>query len=81
MEIQTAIQQHVRQRLEDAFGKAMAMMIWASAMNKAGLSSSLDPDRDGYLRLIDAICSDDRCVDMWGAAGCRSTADAWRTLV
>jgi hypothetical protein len=80
MEIRAALDQHVRKRLEDTFGKAVAMLIWASAHGATGISS-LDPDRDGYLRLVDAICCDQRVVDMWGRSGTEHTLREWRELV
>jgi hypothetical protein len=80
MEVRAALDEHVRKRLEDSFGKAVAMLIWASAHGRAAISS-IDPDRDGYLRFIEAICADQRVVDMWGKSGTEHALQQWRGLV
>lgn len=80
MEIRDALTLHVRKRLEDSFGKAVAMLIWASADRTSGISS-LDPDRDGYIRFVEAICCDQRVIDMWGKSGADHTLVQWKTLV
>lgn len=80
MEIREALDQHVRKRLEDSFGKAVAMLIWASAHGASGIST-MTPDRDGYLRLVDALCVDQRVIDMWGRSGAEHALREWRSLV
>ena len=70
----------LRAKLESSFGKAMAMMIVASAANAAGVSTvGLTPDE--FRRLADEVCKDQRVVDMWGAASAADTANQWRSLV
>lgn len=72
-----AIEKRVRHRLEDSFGKALAMLIMAAASNETGVHS-FDPSETEYARLIEAICRDQRCVDMWGASGTSDTLHQWR---
>lgn len=70
----------LRGKLEASFGKAMTMMILASASNEIGVSTvSLSPMDFG--RLADAVGRDQRVVDMWGAAEAADTANQWRSLV
>jgi hypothetical protein len=71
---------HLRSKLEGSFGKAMAMMILAAASNETGVSTVALNDRD-FQRLADAVCRDQRVIDMWGAAGAADTATQWRQLV
>lgn len=72
--------EQLRGRLESTFGKAMAMMIMASAANVAGVSTvSLTPS--DFERLAHAVCNDQRVVDMWGAAGAADAETEWRQLV
>ena len=75
-----AAMEHLRGKLESSFGKAMAMMILASASNSVGVSTVGITDGD-FLRLADAVCRDQRVIDMWGAAGAADTAMQWRQLV
>jgi hypothetical protein len=79
MDLKAAIDTQVRRRLEDSFGKAMAMMIWASATNKSGMSVH-EPDSESFVRHVDAICSDPRCQDMWGKASCEANRTYWKSL-
>jgi len=79
MDCGAALEQ-LRGKLEASFGKAMAMMIIASASNQAGVSTvGLDPG--GFSRLAEAVCRDQRVVDMWGQAGASDVAAQWRQLV
>ncbi len=79
MECSTAME-HLRGKLEATFGKAMAMMILATASNEAGVSTvSLTPADFG--KLADAVCRDQRVIDMWGAAGAADAAAQWHQLV
>ncbi len=75
----TALDQ-LRGKLESSFGKALAMMIMASASNAAGVTT-VGLSNDEFLRLADAVSRDQRVVDMWGAAGAADAAEQWRTLV
>lgn len=72
---------HVRSALTDTFGAAVATMIIASATNAARVASVHDLTREDFLSLVDAICDDQRCVDMWGTAGCGDRRQQWRVLV
>lgn len=79
MECSQAVDQ-LRTKLESTFGKAVAMMILASASNQAGVATmALSPDQ--FLRLADAVSRDQRVVDMWGSAGAADAASQWRQLV
>lgn len=70
----------LRSRLEATFGKALAMMIIASASNEAGCSTvSITPPE--FQRLAEAVATDSRVVDMWGAAGAADALSSWRQLV
>jgi hypothetical protein len=80
MEVREALEQHVRKRLEDSFGRAVGMLIWASADRVSGISS-IDPDRAGYMRFVEAVCTDQRVVDMWGKSGADHTLAQWKVLV
>jgi hypothetical protein len=79
MEVRDALDHHVRKRLEDSFGKAVAMLIWATADRASRMP--LDPDRESYLRFVEAVCGDQRVVDMWGKSGAEHTLVQWKTLV
>lgn len=79
MDSQAAFDQHVRPRLENTFGKAVTMLILATASNAAGVTM-MGLDRSGYERLCEAIARDSRVVDMWGASGASDTLQQWRTL-
>lgn len=79
MDCLAAVEQ-LRGKLESTFGKAMAMMILASASNAAGVSTvALSPTE--FARLAHAVCSDQRVIDMWGAAGAADTESQWAQLV
>lgn len=79
MDCPQAIDQ-LRYKLESSFGKAMAMMILATASNQIGVSTVALTPAD-FVRLADAICRDQRVLDMWGSAGAADTATQWRQLV
>ena len=79
MDCQPAVDQ-LRSKLEATFGKAMTMMIVASASNAIGASTmSMTPEQ--FVSLAEAICRDQRVVGMWGAAGAADVAAQWRQLV
>jgi len=73
------IEQHVRHRLEDSFGKTLATLIIMGASNAASMPI-IDPSRDDYIRFVDHLCKDQRVLDMWGAAGAASANAQWKQL-
>lgn len=75
-----AAMDQLRGKLESSFGKAMAMMILASASNAIGTPTVGISDSD-FVRLAEEVCRDQRVVDMWGAAGASDAASQWRQLV
>ena len=79
MECGPALEQ-LRSKLEASFGKALAMMILASASNQTRVSTvSLTSDQ--FVRLAEAISRDQRVVDMWGVSGAADAAVQWRQSV
>ncbi|GAB4280487.1 MAG: hypothetical protein Kow0056_14940 [Coriobacteriia bacterium] len=79
-EVSTALEEHVKRRLEDTFGKAVAMLILASATSAAKVPTA-DLTAGEYRRLVDAICCDQRVLDMWGEDGAESARQEWLALV
>ncbi len=79
MEYQAAFENHVRTRLESSFGKAVAMLIVASASNASG-ANTMGMDATGYEKLCKAITSDQRVVDMWGASGAEEALRQWNSM-
>lgn len=80
MDVSEAINDHVRKRLEDSFGKAVAMLIMMSATTSARVpTGDLNPGE--YRRLVDAICCDQRVLDMWGDSGVQQARNYWEGLV
>jgi hypothetical protein len=75
-----AVDRHIRQRLEDTFGKAVATMIIASASNTSG-AQTFDPSVDDFMKLATAVCKDSRVLDMWGQAGAGDALDGYKDLV
>jgi hypothetical protein len=75
-----AFEDHVRSKLEDSFGKAVAMLIVASATTSANVPTA-DLTIGEYHRLVEAICCDQRVVDMWGDAGVQQARQEWERLV
>ncbi len=73
------VEQSVRRRLADSFGAAVTMLIMASATRAAGVPV-MELSREDYLALVEAICGDQRVVDMWGAAGTASAHREWSAL-
>lgn len=69
----------VREKLESSFGKAVAMMIMASASNAAGVST-IGLNKSQFTALIEAIARDQRVVDMWGVSGASDALAQWRQL-
>lgn len=80
MDCQGAFNEHVRSKLESSFGKAVAMLILASASNASGVTTG-GLDAQDYVKLCEAITRDQRVVDMWGASGAADTFVQWRALV
>lgn len=79
MDGSTAFDQ-LRSKIEATFGKAMAVMIIASASNATGVSPIGISEGD-FLRLAESIARDQRVVDMWGVAGASDAMTQWRQLV
>lgn len=79
LDYKSLIDAHVRQALGDSFGGAVGTMIFASASNAANVPIH-ELDRDGYLRLVDAVCTDQRVLDMWGEMGAADRRRQWRDL-
>jgi hypothetical protein len=80
MDIVTALNSQVKPGLSDTFGIAMANMIILQCSQKAGVSM-MGLDSAGYLKLVNAIVSDDRVVQMLGRAGAQAKRDAWSSAV
>lgn len=80
MDVVTAINTHVKQGLADTFGMTMANMIVLQCSQKVGVGM-MGLDSAGYMRLIDAIASDERVVQMLGQAGAQAKRTMWAALV
>ena len=70
----------VREKLESSFGKAMTMMILASASNATG-TSTFGMSNEQYAQFVECVCRDQRVVDMWGARGAGDALNQWKALV
>ena len=81
MEVRDALDQHVRKRLEDTLRQGGGDADLGLGAHGARHARRSMPDRDGYLRLVDAICGDQRVVDMWGRSGAEHALRQWRSLV
>jgi hypothetical protein len=75
--LQETFDSHVRAKLESSFGKAVATMIVASA-SSAACASTVDLQRDDYVKLCEAIACDQRVLDMWGSAEAEDTLSQWK---
>lgn len=71
-----ALDSVVRPKLEDTFGKAVAMLIIMSATAAAGVPT-VELNKDQYLSLVRALADDERVRNMWGAAGVSSQLAQW----
>lgn len=80
VDIETAVSDHVMRKLEDAFGKAVALMVFASATRSAGVPTC-ELTIGEFHRLVDAICSDERVLSMWGAVATAKVREEWAALV
>lgn len=75
-----AAMETLRSKLEATFGKAMAMMILASAHRAANVPTvGLSPGE--FQKLVDATCQDQRVIDMWGTAGASDVSSEMRKIV
>ena len=70
----------VREKLESSFGKAMTVMIMASASNATG-TSTFGMDNEQYAQFVECVCRDQRVVDMWGARGAGDALTQWKAFV
>ena len=80
MDTTNAVTVQILAKLEDSFGKAVAMLIVMSASTKAKLPTS-DLTVGQYRQLVDAICCDQRVLDMWGEAGAEEARNSWESLL
>lgn len=79
MDYKELVDQHVRPALNDSFGAAMATMIFASASNTAGVPI-MGISRPQYVALVEAVCTDQRVIDMWGSMGSADRRREWSAL-
>ena len=80
MDVVTALNTHVKQALADTFGMSMTNMIILQCSQRAGVTV-MGIDSAGYAKLIDAIASDERVVQMLGQAGAQARKDTWVNLL
>ena len=80
MDVVTALNTHVKQALSDTFGMSMTNMIILQSSQKAGVAV-MGMDSAGYAKLIEAIASDERVVQMLGQAGAQAKKTTWASLV
>lgn len=80
MSVDEAVDSHVVQRLEDTFGKAVTVLIVATATRESGVPTSCLNAQE-YRKFVDAICTDDRVVSMWGTAEAEAQRQMWCALV
>ena len=80
MDVVTALNTQVKQTLADTFGMSMANMIMLQCSQKAGVSM-MGLDASGYGKLVEAIVSDDRVVQMLGQDGAQAKKGTWAALV
>lgn len=70
----------VRAKLDATFGKALSLMILATASNSTGCMTA-QPSHDEFLALVEAVARDDRVIAMWGVAGAADALSDWQRLV
>jgi len=75
-----AIDEHLKRRLGDTFGVAVATMIIASASASSG-AKVFDPGVEDFMKLANAVCRDQRVLDMWGHAGAQDALDQYKGMV
>ena len=80
MDIVTALNTQVKPGLSDTFGIAMANMIILQSSQKAGVSM-MGLDNTVYLKLVNAIASDERVVQLLGRAGAQTKRDMWSSII
>ncbi len=80
MEVTAALEAVVKPRLEDAFGKGIAMLIVVSSANGANLPL-VGLSKTHYTKLIKAICCDHRVMELWGDAGAEAQEREWAMLL
>ncbi|MDO8963495.1 MAG: hypothetical protein Q7W30_03275 [Coriobacteriia bacterium] len=80
MTAKEAIDNHLKARLEDTFGRAVSTMIIASATAQTGVQV-FDPSVEDFMRLAQAVCFDSRVQDMWGRAGAEDALAQYRGMV
>jgi len=76
----SAALERMRERLDMTFGRALTQLILASASNKAGCAT-IGLSDDEFTRLAEAVCTDQRVVDMWGEAGANDALRTWREML
>ena len=80
MTAKDAIDQHLKRRLDDTFGLAVATMIIASASRASG-AHVFDPGVEDFVKLATAVCQDQRVLDMWGHAGAQDALSQYKGMV
>lgn len=80
MDAMVALEMAVKSKLEDTFGKGIAMLIVANATSTTR-APLIGLDKHSYSRLVEAICCDPRVKEMWGEAGSKAQLEEWIRLV
>jgi len=80
MDPKLALDTVVRPKLEDTFGKSVAMLIIMTATASAGVPT-VNLSKDDYLALVRALVKDERVTNMWGSAGAQSQLSQWEREV
>ncbi len=80
MNIVAALETVVKPKLDDSFGRGIAMLIILNASRNSQITL-VEMNKDEYSILIENICSDERVRKMWGEAGCKKQMEAWISLV
>lgn len=79
MDVSTAVQS-VKKELETTFGTTLTTSIVAIARTKAN-APLIGMNKQNFLDLIDAICSDNRVQSMLGGAGTKEKSTRWKNFV
>ncbi len=74
------IEEHIKPRLDDSFGRGMTMLIMMSSSKVANVSLVNIDDLD-CRKLIQAICEDKRVIDMWGEAMAKERLREWERVL
>ncbi|RJQ55976.1 MAG: hypothetical protein C4521_01255 [Actinobacteria bacterium] len=80
MDPKQALETVVRPKLEDSFGKAVAMLIIMSATSAARVPIT-ELNRQQYLALVRALAQDERVLKMWGSSGTAGQLAQWEREV